>query len=585
MVQYLKNSNKYQILLTLNTNSTNNKNQEPIQEIISKINRNIPTIDTDLTGSSLQILSSTSSLNDSKATTIFIMIYDLKESTDKIYKGMDFVIQLSSMKIRPYYLLIIFSEKNNFRGHKLFQLMWSRRFLDVTILELVKTTSKEKERNFPSEENLQKYVPMIHNFNPFSKVYTKKRFSTKTIWFPDKLLNLHELTLKVGLFHRPPFVYLKRNTSNHPIHFCGTDVQRLLALSKTSNFKIDLVPSDKEIFGKYDCDRNKTDGFLYKLFHNEIELIADHSFLGLGCNKHLADFIIIGSTDVSALVPTIRIENSLLQARWKIYCLVLMILFFLGMWFLALIFKFDSELWSITYTVQAIFGATVTREPKKLKERIVFGSLLIVSALCSSAIFGIFTDVSLKIKPKMDLNSLEELEKSDIEFQAEENFVKALIDNSEGVLQKLLQKTVRVMNSNLDGCVEKLLKYRNVACFMRKQVAKNFIRVHRGVEGDSVMKVVEDPLITLLEVILMEPGSPYVGRFHKVLTHLEEAGLIHKWDQDQRCELSFQFDKKDQQGEEKEEPGRLQHLLICILLIGYFLSFLVFVTEVLIDFV
>lgn len=136
----------------------------------------------------------------------------------------------------------------------------------ISVLEVIKKQVKNNYLHDP-EQN----IITVNQFNPFTKVHTKKNYSEKSVIFPNKLLNLNRCKMLDSSITDPPTLSVMRNNSKFPMKFIALDAEVTKALSKTMNFKITEVASEKEDWGHYDINPNEITSATQKLTNKEIQ--------------------------------------------------------------------------------------------------------------------------------------------------------------------------------------------------------------------------------------------------------------------------------------------------------------------------
>lgn len=129
------------------------------------------------------------------------------------------IVYLTRTKIRPRCLIIHFFD-SRINVEKFLRKMWMKLFLDVTVIDGKNTR--------------------IHQFNPFVG-YAKTKLNRKTVLFPDKCRNMNRYQMKVGLFQSPPFAYVRRNSTHHPVEVSGKDVYLGEIFAERMNFQSILI--------------------------------------------------------------------------------------------------------------------------------------------------------------------------------------------------------------------------------------------------------------------------------------------------------------------------------------------------------
>ena len=510
-----------------------------------------------------------------ETTTLFITIQSIQKNLQNFQTTtiIDILIQLSTLKTRPKCLMITLSERGNLNYRELFQIMWSNYFLDVTIFEI---TEKEVENNglyWNHDQNITLYY-----FNPFSGVYTKQKYTERTKLFPNKLKDLHRFEMQVGSFHFPPHVYVKRNSSGYPVEVSGPDALVAKAISRKMNFRLSELPSREERFGNIHCDnQSRRTGFAYLFGNNTIRFITNHGGAMSDCKRQFFSSKSTGLVQICVLIPIIpvKIYSSSLTMKW-IYLVLLVIIIRI----ISILLKFDNNVWPWFEILRGTLGFTVPREPSRLSERIAFVAILMAFSIFSSNIFAMLTDMKLKENSEMTIDTLEELNKTNLIPTMTKNVLYAMRSQNEPVYQALINKSTIVLGYK--QCIDLLVQGKNVSCILRESMALFAIRIHKEENNGPVMKIVKERIFCLQKVIRFEPNSPFIRQVDAIISRLIESGLIHHWE-----ERFLPTEKKSNQWktEEKLESVSVLIPLIFFITFGCCLSIVVFLCELLIKYI
>ena len=269
LVNYVKHDiNVYQSVIL--TAESSEKLESITKDLISEITSSVPAKVINyknLTPNRVLELVKRDNVNQLRTTTLFIAIqsieyYHFNSQASDLIKILSY---LSGTSTSAKILADILSKEKLPSYGGLFQRMWSKDFLDFTILEIVKKL--ETNRSLLTH---RLDLISVHQFNPFTKIYTKKEYTTNTVIFPNKLLNLNDFKIKVSSINYPPTLFVDRNNSN-PIKITGPDAEVTKAISEVMNFKITEVAAEKDDWGHMDKDPNKTTHVFSKLVNKKIE--------------------------------------------------------------------------------------------------------------------------------------------------------------------------------------------------------------------------------------------------------------------------------------------------------------------------
>ena len=513
--------------------------------------------------------------------TTLLMIIKLEEDSQDLsefYSLFEFMTILSGARSRPKCLIILSQETKSLPYDKLLRILWSKQFIDVTILELSDENVEEKHKYLNSRQERA----TLHQFNPFTNVTKKTKYSSKVFWFPDKTRNLHNQKLMVGIFDFPPAVFLQEtHKSKNIINPTGIDIMMTKALSRAMNFNILWMTSKETHYGIISCIKEKITGFIRNLLFNEIQLIGMESSIQKVCGAMLHEFSRASRIDsIGVVVPILADEFPSLSMEWKLLNAMELISLFLFVWILAKILGFESYNWNLFYLIPVVLGMCSPSAPNRLAERIVFGSMLFACLLYSSIIYTAFTDVSFKSQSVSQLETIEDVIVSSLEpiINKQTHFV--LYPNTEGNSRLLLDKSTQV-DATYMMCIDRLIRDRNVACIAQGEILRLISQNRRDREGQPMMNVIKEPISITATGFPLEAGSPYLARINKIMLRFIQSGLSDKWRQ-------MKFDKSTSTAEAEEvpivkgtDPAELWVLMTYSIGFGYSCSILIFLCEVL----
>ena len=521
------------------------------------------------------------SLVDSRATTMFIFFCDSSSQSFEslLSRSIKFLTELSGVNTRPKLLIIHLVEKDKFAYRKFFRDLWSKLFLDVTILQIIERKRFETGTGFELIKEKQERT-FLYNFNPFTGIFDKKIFSFGSQMFPDKLRNLHGHRMNIGLINDPPFANVKRNLSDYPIEITGPNADLIKGLSEKMNFKMIFI-SSKEEFGNLGCEDSDLTGLFRKIVYNEIQIMGNFGYYSKYCesvvlfptSRHLDPdgWVVVVPVIMSDSDITTRLsEKSFLSLAVTVIVINIT-------WALLFLAKFDNRVWNPLSMFQSILGFTVDREPQKWPERIVFSSILVTQVIFSGYLHSLLTDVQLTSKSELKINNVEDLQKSGLTPVMYPLMKQVLKNIDVGFAHYFVSNSISLQNESEVDYLWYLVKYRNITCVVRRSTAEMLIRKSTQFQAVPPLKILTENLMSTWKIINFETGSPYIERFNQVLLYFMENGLFYKWNKHCNVELDDQWFLKER------VYDTLTSKIFLLPAIGYLLACLVFIAEVLFD--
>ena len=514
----------------------------------------------------------------SPQTTLFLIIYKPNENSNnsQLTKVINFILELSQAQARPKCLFLNFGLSESSTGEELLRYMWSKLILDATIISF---KNVETKNNY--FQTLQQEVDFIHFFNPFSDTYVRKKYSHRIPLFPNKLLNLQEYKMKIGLVNNPPHCVIEKSEA-HITKLSGPDILKLNIFSRLTNFSIVKILGD---WGVINCDKDKNTGFIYDLIYNQIRFVAVESGRYASCDEKF--YLWSKGTSFRYLylvVPVLKNTSSVDTDEWKILNLFVFLGLILLLWLLSHILIFSSENWRLIYIVQIVLGSSMPRCPKKLAERIILGSLLLTCTLNSSSIYSTFADLTFKVNTEMEFKTIESVICSNLQPIMELNIFKMLGQQYEGSVKSLLKKA-KPLNITNEECVDLLIKEKNVACVVEGDAARLMFRDKVDKYGKPLIKIVEENVKVTVTGIAMETGSPFIRRFDEITQRLIDSGIIDRWREDHFDRKSIKVYTNGSDESMKPISVEMWNQFFIILVFGYICSLITLIAEIISKFV
>ena len=517
------------------------------------------------------------SINYPRAATIFMLFLDSSNSSyeSRLLRPIKFFTDISGVNSRPKILVIHLTERNNFAYRKLFRNLWSKKFLDVTVLQIVQENVPKGNIQSKILESNSKIAFLFH-FNPFTGIYDKQIFSARSQLFPNKLHDLNQHGISIGLVNDPPFANIERNLSGHPIKITGPNLKIISALSKKMNFKVIFAPSTDDETGLGDCKKAEYSGLKRKLINNELEFFGNYVYFFIHCSSPVfATTRFLDTDDYVAIVPRVLDDTLKVTLPMKtFYTLVVTIIAINVTWAILSFMKFDNRVWNPLSMFQSLLGFCVHNEPQKLVERIVFGNILLTQIIFASYLYTSLTDVSLS--SEMEINNIEDLEKSNLTPMIHELVAAIFKNNVEGYMNHIRSKYLLFPgDGRIKECIEYLAKFGNVTCITKGLVAKSLVEEYEKSQNVATMKILTEPLWQNWRMLVLEPNSPYIERFDEVLLELMENGLINQWNK------NFTVKQKNSWLQEYVKSTRLSSKIFVFPAFGFLLACIAFIAEVL----
>lgn len=580
-VKYAKDDLKmYQIFLIVNTENLNSDSNNVFYPILSEL----PALGINLnTSKNNEKFLQLPSFDQPRANLLLVVFDDsFGNDTPKLLdkNTSDFLYKVRPERIRPKCLIISICNGSNCSYGNLLRQMWSEHYLDVTVLQFARENISKN-----GFQNLHSIKAKIHYFNPFTDVYESFQFSRQIDWFPDKLRDMNGFNLKAGLIPYPPLSIITFNATGHLSNYKGSDIIAFEVLARKLNFSTTLIASRNLQLGSFNFTTGTGTGMLRKLLTNEVNILISTLVTVLPTKLFLDEFsIMINQDSLTAIVPVLpgRVEE--LQQSFHYLTMIGLAMIIGSIHLASRIMKFDALKWQPDIIMKVLLGMSSPREPTTTPDRILFTSTLIVGFCYASSFFGDLTSDNLEVTREMQINTFEDLDKSELVPVIHPNIYISAFNHSEEALRNLKKKAVLRANSTF---VDEVIKYKNISSVQLGIYAVGAVESARNIYGRSPIKIMKQPFWRSRTIMHFERGSPYKERLNEVLIRIRESGLRNKWDGMYSSDPStFDTKTKSRESSEVDDLGRVTHLrsrLIFVILHGYVLSILVFIAEIVLN--
>jgi hypothetical protein len=224
-----------------------------------------------------------------KSLSLLFIDNDYEENINQVLTDcIAFISNFTLWDTRPRTIFFVVNSARNIRLPDFFEFSWSHKFLDIALMELVK--SKVSKNLF--YYSIESFSIFMHQFNPFNKKYYVKTLLNKKRdkMFIKKLNNLHGHALRTGIFDDIPMVMIERNYTGDDVWGLaqGMDVMITRTLAETMNFtaKLNVIYTENLNVKRF----NVSNEYMENALENEsIDFVVN--FCGIIISKPLEDVI------------------------------------------------------------------------------------------------------------------------------------------------------------------------------------------------------------------------------------------------------------------------------------------------------
>lgn len=505
-------------------------------------------------------------------TVIFFIFHEIKRSDNSTYivdlrYFFHAISQLSPTIRRPKCLIIILSEKMIFykKLQEILYYSWTMKFLDVTILTYIENSE------------IGGIGPIKHHYNPFIEDYYNGTWDFKSTLFPNKLLNMNGYPIKMCMYHFPPYVNITaRNHDGSVKHVDGINYIYTTLLSRFLNFSmIHVVELNFETAAEF-IEASK------KLLDNDtINMMPIPMFSSIfNYRQHFEASIHIHYIKFVAFVPILpRMRVVLPDSLLGNFLTCSLFLITVGI--IARLLKFKKQYWNIVNVVGVLLGQSITHQPPKLFERIIFICIVLLSMTYFNEVFSELMNVKI-INDYQNFDTLEDMSNSGLKIFIEPYALSRIFPPDDESRQAIQSQLVNF--SNITDCIQKLRESRNYICFAPQPRAKLMLEDYDRSDYKPVMKIAKVEIPFDWQAYTYEKASPYVKRFDDVLYRIIQSGIskspygqLKGWQSNNS--KANDDNMQDDINTQLEQDNITIRQLAIILIMGYATSFIAFGIE------
>ncbi|KAJ8681123.1 hypothetical protein QAD02_016910 [Eretmocerus hayati] len=521
-------------------------------------------------------------------------IIDIRNGVDvfkKLKSQLTLFKQVSAGQYRCRCLLILINHEWD-EFEKFLFYAWSWKFLDLTIIELIRSSpiGPPSLASKPHEDD----TAVVHMYNPFFEKYTKNLLTADTDLFPKKTKDLNGYPLRVRAH---TYKELSYKIKNPPELNTGHDHQLLLAVADRLNVTAYLychiygcteddlsIGAEEEIGRPFDIGSDPDDrrNVYYHSTWDHRNLYYGPSFI------HLPTLISFNFL-FKGLIEESQFE---LSKEGLLACGALLLT---GVFFAsyARVLGFKVKNWSIINITTAQMGGSLeNRGP--MSERIylitMYVTTFIVTTIATDYILEMFT----YRKEVNNFKTLEELADSNIPIvmsARDFNFLRH--EEGDPILEKILNRSERVeLSDGYGGFCGLNVMYDKVddsinLCFVG---ARDNVPVLK-LRGNWYVDRIEEPIQMSIPILVVLGQFYLVNDINLIVVRFKETGFLEYWaKQEQRDLISHTIERggdpsllteslpADQP--ETEEAAPLKYQLRAIMVIGSSLSFIALICEI-----
>lgn len=465
----------------------------------------------------------------------------------------DTVTQCIPLFTRPKFLVVLFEQNlNSKRKYKnVLDYAWMHKFLDFTILTITVNNSLS-----------------VYYYNPFMALIKEEKYIENIEIFPDKLKNINKYPIKIAeglqsLSKTPNWLKkgprgLANRRNQYMINF----------IFKAAGFNMEYV--------KFPDEKNSSIEYHYIGAYEKELWFKKTSANVLGFSLPVMVAAEQNCQAVVAYVPIIYEPAISVTSKILLYTVIIptcIFILILAQRFLKI--SQDLRTYSI---IRLLFGQSISRAPLKSAGKIVFMMIVILFVLFTQGFYSDMIEINFGSE-EVEFNSLEDLVKSSLNFYTRMNLSFIYFETNNPSLLKLEKKTTFETDLEIKfSCAKELKKSRNRGCIDWELNVQSYMEICRVLEGPVIVKVAKPSIFCDDLFFRFEPASPYVKKISNINRWIVESDIM-------RMEYFYNniFEPKKNlkaMNSHEDEKKNEVFLLLLILIGGWIISFMAFITEI-----
>ncbi|XP_011502693.1 PREDICTED: uncharacterized protein LOC105366074 [Ceratosolen solmsi marchali] len=268
-------------------------------------------------------------------------------------------------------------------------------------------------------------------------------------------------------------------------------------------------------------------GLLARIKNNKLDAIAFGAFVfHTSYITEVDRTMYLNLEKICAVVPLIRSKRLYIQRSVWISCITIICLVILVWLFSFILRPHGTFSWNLLHISLIVLGISVPGQPTILRERFVYGSVIVVAFLYSSSIFAQLMSINFHATSFKSFNSLEELNESGLIPVLHPNLYNLTFKFGNKILQSMGAKSV-LRSDYSEICPIWLWEKANVTCIIGSTMYDFLSKLYRD-NPKRVMKLASPCFWSASRALILRKASPYTHRFSTIILRVIEAGHMKR---------------------------------------------------------
>lgn len=432
-------------------------------------------------------------------------------------------------------------------------------------------------------ENEKLLKKKIFIYNPFVPVKSSsntrgilRRLKPGDSMFPDKLNDLYNHTIRVSVFFHFPKSLLRNFTRPN----AGADIEVLRTLSAKLNFNVNLITAPVFAPSYFVLlPSGERVGIIGDVLVNKSDIVLTAIYMESTIGRRVEFTYPTVQTGYCILVPKAKVMpmiRRMLSPFPRIIWTAAVIIWVSLLCCLTLMGENNKFL----KVLELLFHHRLQAgDRNRTFDRVFCISCIWWAYLMGSTYQASFVKELMLPKYYKDLDTLEELEESELQLVIGKNMMGVLNNSEVPVFKNLAKRAVEHLVFN--NCLKQLLTAFNLSCAVDEHISLLRSKTHVTNDNRPLIHKMKECLSLHWDVYVTKQGFPFLDKFNQHIQNLIQAGLYNKWLNDILTMEKVKFDKYTV----KTATLTMKHFegIFFILFVGLCASTVVFLLELLLS--
>ncbi|KAJ8664885.1 hypothetical protein QAD02_006547 [Eretmocerus hayati] len=487
-----------------------------------------------------------------------IMEFDSDNVLRRIYNILDVLSQVLPKKKRKRTLVVLAGEfVPAVMKTQIFSYAWSKKFLDFSLVT----------RDYHESQATHEFL--FTHYDPFRNVITEELITNKTNFFPEKLRDVNGYNLTLAVSSKDLESSIEYDKSGKIVNFESPQFPILRFIFKFMNFSFEFFEISSNM-----TNTESSSYILQKLDRNEISLVPVARGRSYSEKVHLID-LDSNCINIKATFPLSILKKESAHKIKSLTSLLFVSTLIIFVYWIVKISKIQRGNWELLDIFRIILGTPMANSPRNSIDRLLLAGIILVSSVFSNELYSQLLDVHY-MRNKTKLDTFEKIERSKLKVNIPYVMANSPFWDSDKLLQKIRSKC-QIIDNPLE-CLKRFDHNASQICIASEQFLKFYMSSEYKKYRNPAFEIAEPVFNCVRFRYAFERSSPFAKKFKRLYRRIRQYGLekilLSTYD------LRRKFTMRRENPDGKKLKSFPVQVLYIFLAFGYFISFFVFIVEI-----